>query len=270
MSYYTLKNGMKLYYEDTGKGPTVVFLHGWASSHDVYAEPIKLLKDKARCISYDHRGHAKSKSAHREKVTMETLASDLNELITGLGLSDITLVGWSMGAGAVMTYIRDYGCKALKQVVLCDMTPKQLNDESWSMGLYKGRYTKDTMKNNQSKSFMQLYMMFTLGAVPKYRKLPKFILYIMLRKKLHRFSIKVLESLARSLKEEDYRNVVGQITVPLTYFYAIPGTLFTPKLADWYKENSQAPFSSVSFKNSTHKLIRENPAKFASEIEKLL
>lgn len=67
---------------------------------------------------------------------METLASDLNELIQGLSLSDVTLLGWSMGAGVAMTYIRDYGCSALKQVVLCDMTPKQLNDDTWKLGLY--------------------------------------------------------------------------------------------------------------------------------------
>ena len=270
MSYYKLKNGMKLYYEDSGTGKPIIFMHGWASSHDVYSEPIRLLGNKARCISYDHRGHAKSKSAHKEQVTIKTLACDLNEIIEGLGLNDVTLVGWSMGAGVALSYIRDYGCKALRQVVLCDMSPKQLNDEDWSMGLYKGRYTKATMEENKGKSFMKLFMKFTVGAAPKYKVLPEPLLYIMLRKKLHSSKIKVLESLARSLKEEDLRAVVGQITVPLTYFYAVPGSLFTPKLADWYKENASVEFRSVPFKNSTHKLIRENPEKFALELEKLL
>ncbi len=44
---------------------------------------------------------------------METLASDLNELIQELSL------------------IRKYGCSALKPVVLRDMTLKQLNDTEW-------------------------------------------------------------------------------------------------------------------------------------------
>lgn len=37
MSYFTLKDGQKLYYEDKGQGAeTLVMLHGWSSSHDIY------------------------------------------------------------------------------------------------------------------------------------------------------------------------------------------------------------------------------------------
>jgi pimeloyl-ACP methyl ester carboxylesterase len=39
MSYFTLKSGEKLYYEDRGEGPdTLVMLHGWTSSHEVYVK----------------------------------------------------------------------------------------------------------------------------------------------------------------------------------------------------------------------------------------
>ena len=38
MSYFTLNNGEKLYYEDTGSGPeTLVMMHGWTSSHEIYS-----------------------------------------------------------------------------------------------------------------------------------------------------------------------------------------------------------------------------------------
>ena len=100
MSYFTLKNGEKLYYEDKGNGPaTLIMMHGWTSSHDIYQKPVETLQKQARCIIYDHRGHGGSKEANSGKPTMETLASDLNELIQGLSLSNITLLGWSMGAG---------------------------------------------------------------------------------------------------------------------------------------------------------------------------
>jgi pimeloyl-ACP methyl ester carboxylesterase len=65
MSYFTLKNGEKLYYEDKGSGPdTLIMMHGWTSSHEVYEKPVELLQDKARCIIYDHRGHKGSKDAN--------------------------------------------------------------------------------------------------------------------------------------------------------------------------------------------------------------
>lgn len=170
MSEFQLKNGMKLYYEDVGAGETVILMHGWTSSHEVYAAPVEKLRQQARCITYDHRGHGGSKAANAEKVTMETLASDLHELIEGLALSDVTLLGWSMGAGVALTYIRDYGCSALKQVVLCDMTPKQLNDDTWKLGLYQGKYTKTDMERDAKKNFLRLYQSFAVGAMPKLKK----------------------------------------------------------------------------------------------------
>ena len=96
MSFFTLSNGEKLFYEDKGTGPeTLVMMHGWTSSHDIYLKPVETLQEQARCIIYDHRGHGKSKNANSEKPTMETLANDLNEIIQGLSLSNITLLGWS-------------------------------------------------------------------------------------------------------------------------------------------------------------------------------
>ena len=137
MSYFTLRDGEKLYYEDKGEGPeTLIMMHGWTSSHDIYLEPVEILKKQARCIIYDHRGHGGSKNANSGKPTMETLAEDLNDLIQGLSLGNVTLLGWSMGAGVVLNYVRLFGCSSLKQIILCDMTPKQLNDEEWKLGLY--------------------------------------------------------------------------------------------------------------------------------------
>ena len=154
MSYFTLSDGQKLYYEDKGSGPeTLVMMHGWTSSHEVYEQPSEVLKNQARCIIYDHRGHGGSKEANSGSPTMETLAGDLNELIQGLSLSNITLLGWSMGAGVVLNYVRLYGCDALKQIILCDMTPKQINDEEWKLGLYQGRYTKEDLEKDAKKDF---------------------------------------------------------------------------------------------------------------------
>ena len=113
MSYYTLTDGQKLYYEDKGHGPdTLIMMHGWTSTHDIYVKPTEVLQEQARCIIYDHRGHGGSKKANSGEPTMETLACDLNEIIQGLGLSNITLLGWSMGAGVVFNYVRLFGCGA--------------------------------------------------------------------------------------------------------------------------------------------------------------
>ncbi len=271
MSYFTLKNGEKLYYEDKGHGPdTLVMMHGWTSSHDIYVKPVELLEDKARCIIYDHRGHEKSSKASSGNPTMETLAGDLNEIIQGLSLSNVTLLGWSMGAAVLLNYVRLYGCDALKQIILCDMTPKQLNDEEWKLGLYQGRYTKEDMDRDAGKDFYSLYKEFAIGAIPRLAKVPGFLLKRPLKKRLAACDESVLKSLARSMKLQDNRPAVGQITVPVTYFYADPGSLFSPKLADWYREHVPTKYKAVRFPESTHMFISDNPEKFAEAVSKVL
>ena len=271
MSFFTLKNGEKLYYEDVGNGPeTLVMMHGWTSSHDVYEKPAEILKQRARCIIYDHRGHGGSREANHEKPTMETLAGDLDELIRGLGLENVTLLGWSMGAGVALTYVRLYGCGALKQLVLCDMTPKQLNDQEWKLGLYQGAYTREDMERDAGKDFFTLYRAFAVGAVPKLKKIPGFLLKKPLKEKLAACDENVLRSLSASMKAQDNRETVGLITVPLTYFYADPGSLFSPKLAGWYGEHVKTPYRAVRFPDSDHMLVSNYPEKFAEEVGKLL
>lgn len=271
MSYFTLSNGEKLYYEEAGEGPeTLVMMHGWTSSHEIYEKPMELLKHKAHCVIYDHRGHGGSKDANREQPTMETLANDLAELMDGLSLTDVTLVGWSMGAGVAMNYVKLFGCDNLKQLVLCDMTPKQINDETWHLGLYQGTYTKQNLEADKGVDFFSLYRVFAVGAVPKLSKVPAFLLNRGIKKTLAACDESVMASLSYSMKDQDNRDVIPKITVPLTYFYADPGSLFSPKLADWYEETVTTPFKAVKFPDSDHMLVANYPERFAEEVAKLL
>ena len=271
MSYFQLSNGEKLYYEDSGKGEqTLVMMHGWTSTHEVFSPCVPEISKAARCITYDHRGHGNSKEANHDRVTMDTLSSDLNELIRGLGLSDVTLLGWSMGAGVAMNYISLYGCGSLRRVILCDMTPRQLNDENWDLGLYQGKYTRADMEKDAKKDFFSAYKAFAIGAIPKLAKVPGFLLKRPLKKQLSACDEKTLKSLSASMKEKDFRQSVEQIEVPVSYFYAVPGSLFSPKLADWYREHVHSSFEAVPFEDSTHMLITDHPELFTKEVIKTL
>ena len=271
MSYFTLKNGEKLYYEIRGRGDkTIVMLHGWTSTHEVFEPVIPEISRHGRCIVYDHRGHGKSKDANSELVTMDTLAQDLHEIIRGLDLHDITLLGWSMGAGVVMNYTRLFGCEEIGRIILCDMTPRQMNDEDWKLGLYQGKYTREDMERDSGEDFYRLYYKFATGAMPKLKKIPEFLIRIPLKKRLAQCDTDVLKTLSASMKEKDFRDIVGKITVPLHYFYAVPGSLFSPELAGWYEEHVRSPFRSAAFEGCTHMMVDDCPEKFAEEVIKVL
>ena len=115
-----------------------------------------------------------------------------------------------------------------------------------------------------------LYKEFAIGAIPKLRKVPGFLLKKPLTERLNACDESVLISLAKSMKEKDFRDQIGKITVPVTYFYAVPGSLFSPELAGWYEANVRTPFRAVPFEDSTHMLITDHPEKFAEEVLKVL
>jgi 3-oxoadipate enol-lactonase len=90
-------NGIDLYYEDTGgSGPPVVFSHGLLWSTRMFDAQVAALRDRYRCISFDHRGQGQSPSSPTA-YDMEMLADDAAALITQLGVAPCHFVGLSMG-----------------------------------------------------------------------------------------------------------------------------------------------------------------------------
>ena len=141
MPYLTVQDGTKIYYEDQGKGETILFCHGLASSHLKLKQFINEFKSEYRCVSYDHRGH-ESSEIPKIHMNLKTLAQDLNELIEYLDLKDITIIGHSMGAATIFNYINQFGCSRLKRMVCVDMSPYLRND-GWKGGIGQGKWTDE-------------------------------------------------------------------------------------------------------------------------------
>ena len=165
-----------------------------------------------------------------------------------------------------MKYMDTYGCGTLRQVVLCDMTPKQMNDDEWQLGLFQGKYTQEDMDRDAWVEFCDLYTAFVIGAVPKLSRIPKFLLSRPLRKILDTCNEDVLKSLSYSMKTGDFRDTIEKISVPVFYFYAVPGSLFSPELADWYREHVRTPYQAVDFPNCTHMMVNDRPHQFTREV----
>ncbi|MGZ3459308.1 MAG: alpha/beta fold hydrolase, partial [Archangium sp.] len=91
-------NGTRLYYEDTGgSGEPIVFSHGLLWSGRMFDKQVPALKDRYRCITYDHRGQGQSDVWKVNTVDMETVYADAVGLIEKLGVGPCHFVGLSMG-----------------------------------------------------------------------------------------------------------------------------------------------------------------------------
>lgn len=93
--------GMKINYIDEGVGNTVLMLHGWGSSLDVYRPYINALSHKMRFVALDFPGCGKS-DLPPKPLTTDDYADLVLEFIQKLGLADISLVGHSHGGRTIM------------------------------------------------------------------------------------------------------------------------------------------------------------------------
>jgi 3-oxoadipate enol-lactonase len=98
-------NGTSLHVEDTGvasTGETVVFSHGLLWNTELFAPQIAALRDRYRCVAWDHRGQGRSAADWRHCIDMELLWQDAVALLEKLDIGPVHFCGLSMGGFVAM------------------------------------------------------------------------------------------------------------------------------------------------------------------------
>jgi non-heme chloroperoxidase len=111
---------IELYYEDHGAGSPVVLLAGWPLDSRSWEPQLAPLLDAGhRVILYDRRGFGRS-DRPAEGYDFDTLAGDLDHLLSALDLREVTLVAFSLGTGEVARYVGTHGTERLAACVLIE------------------------------------------------------------------------------------------------------------------------------------------------------
>jgi non-heme chloroperoxidase len=114
---------IEIHYEDHGSGQPIVLIHGYPLNGASWEKQERVLLHAGyRVITYDRRGFGKS-SQPTVGYDYDTFAADLNALLVHLDLSDVVLVGFSMGTGEVTRYLGTYGSARVSKAVLMGTIP---------------------------------------------------------------------------------------------------------------------------------------------------
>jgi pimeloyl-ACP methyl ester carboxylesterase len=270
MSYFTVTDGCKLYYEEYGTGENLIFIHGWSCNSKFFKKQVEHFSKKYHVIVYDLRGHGLSDGegdVTERNMTLTHFAEDLHELIEGLRLDKVNLVGWSMGTSILLAYVRKFGCQYVNKLCMIDMTPKFFIDEEWRIGSY-------THENNLS--FLALIaadwdtatrffvpsifaegfpadselFKWTIGEVKK--NIPHVMAYMWI-----------------AMASEDFRPVLKEITAPTLLTYGGNGLLFCKEHGEYMAENIKNN-KLVFFPGCGHALFMEDVDRFNAELEVFL
>lgn len=132
MGTFFTPTGQPLHVEDTGEGPPILLLHGWATSSAILGPLAEAVSAGRRVVRYDLRGHGTSAPA--PTAGLDDHAADLRALLDGLSLDGVLLVGWSLGAQVILRALPAIA-RRVRAAALIGATPRFTECDGWIHGL---------------------------------------------------------------------------------------------------------------------------------------
>jgi len=264
MPYIETNDGVPIYYEDHGKGDTILLIHGWTMNVEYWFQKnIDVLAESHRVVALDLRGHGLSGKTSKNH-TLAQYARDVRELIETLDLTDITPVGWSMGTAVLLNYFDQYGGDRLSSAVFVDQSPSFLTEEDWDyplLGEFPGTAAAELAQNlrynraSAAKPFIEL--MF--ADPPDSDTIDEMYAETM------KTPTNVTVDAFLDMTYDDLRPVLSTIDVPVLLLYGAQSAIFPGDLGDWL--DSEIPDAThVEFEQSGHCPFWEQPEEFNNQV----
>lgn len=241
-------DGTPIHYVSLGHGRPIIFLHGWTAESREWLPYAAELADQFNVFCWDARGHGDHDIAPDCDTHIARMASDLDHLISHHQLSDVVLVGHSMGALTAWQYIRDYGTDALAGLCVIDQSPKLQTDSEWQEGVY-GDFSEqhnDRFMARLEEDFAEgVLELVALGNNQRSRENYENNSrgFQKMREYLQKLPAPQLIHAWHSLSREDYRDVLPRIDVPALLVYGDESQFYSQPLARWVA--AQIPSSEL-------------------------
>lgn len=118
MPHLSTDDDVKLYYEETGSGSPVVFVHEFAGDCASWEPQVRVLSRRHRCITYNARGFPPSDvPGEQSRYSQDRARDDLRAVLDALNIERAHVVGLSMGGFATLHFGLAYPDRALSLVV---------------------------------------------------------------------------------------------------------------------------------------------------------
>jgi non-heme chloroperoxidase len=119
---FETSDGVHLRYLHKGEGEPLVMIPGWAATADVFSLNAPALAEDHDVFVLEPRGHGFSEAPdHGARISR--LGADLSDFLDYLGVEKADLLGWSMGANVIWSYLDQYGQGRVGRLVFVDESP---------------------------------------------------------------------------------------------------------------------------------------------------
>lgn len=102
---YATCNGVKLYYEEAGKGTPIVFVHEFSGDLRSWEAQMRHFSRRYRCVAFNARGYPPSEVPTAvSKYSWRIAVDDIARLMTRLKIARAHVIGCSMGAYSTLQF----------------------------------------------------------------------------------------------------------------------------------------------------------------------
>jgi len=265
MPFIDLDTGIRMHFRDGKNGKPLLFIPGLAATLDSWNYQVLDLHDRFRCICVDMRGHGDSEKPCSD-YSYDEMCRDVRALLVALDLRDVTLVGWSMGAGVGLKYVADFNDddRVAKLAMVGPATPRFLVTETESFGAdpviaeatLEGMRIAlpETMAAFAGANFHREDMQATTDwFLSLWLKMPAYVGYMY-------FS---------TLLKEDLRDKLDNVNVPTLICHGRHDQVAPPEWSEYM--SSRIPECRLTwFENSGHALMVEEPDVLSQELAKFV
>ena len=102
---YAMSNGVRLYYEEAGRGTPIVFVHEFADDLQSWEPQLRYFSRRYRCIAYNARGYPPSDVPKAVSKYSQAIATDdIANVMRHLKIRKAHVIGCSMGGYATVHF----------------------------------------------------------------------------------------------------------------------------------------------------------------------
>ncbi|WP_023588195.1 alpha/beta fold hydrolase [Streptomyces thermolilacinus] len=259
-----------LTYERRGSGPVVVLVPGLGATRDFFAPVAAGLGRDHTVVAVDLPGHGATALRDGAEPTLRDAAAGLRAVVEKLGLSDIALVGWSLGATVAWTYLEEYGPQGVRGLVSCEQTPWLLADGGWeyaAFGSLDAAAAKDLLEQVRQDpgGFAENLVRgsFATGSEPDPELADDLV------RKARRTAPAALTGLLADVLRQDWRERVGALGVPTLLVHGARSGVYPPEVGTWLAKT--VPGSRLELlEHSGHLCFLEEPDRFCAAVRGFL
>ena len=103
MAHAAASDGTRLYYEETGTGDALIFVHEFAGDHRSFEPQVRFFSRRYRCITFAARGYPPSDVPNEaESYSQAIAAADIIAVLDAAKIKQAHVIGLSMGAFATL------------------------------------------------------------------------------------------------------------------------------------------------------------------------